>query len=1367
MLKKFFSALALSSLFVGGLSVTQANAVAPDVDIAKVQYPGANFTIILDSDTEFEVAAGVRSITVSREFSFAESFLLDRQGQRLGVKVSMTQPNGTPIAQNGSGISFFISPSGILFKSDGNGPSVQLDYMSNSLVVPADATNYQGYLKPTIILENMSGAALPTGTYTYSIELVTLPASTVVPNDATGLTLRDTEFRYGVRGSTFTAPADVQDASISGTVCLDTSKATVGDTLTAEIVYDGVVTPGQNHFFETQSAFKQWGDAGYRSTNAESIIVTQGDLDWGVEVSLNEYVPNLVASSTHDIAFRFYNQNEVDVSSNCAPAKPAAPTLSVVSGTISVTGQFAVGSSAMTMSSGPECVAYDSAAPTVIVKTTTVAVNFSNRANYSCSINGLTTGKTYLVKFRDKFGEVYSEYSDASQILLPAAGYTVTSSYAGVLEAKKIVKVSSNVLPIEDYGTITRTIADGKGGFYMSGTLTGACPPSCGTSSVRIRHATATAMDSTFAGTGSVVINSFEVSNPIVSNLGYYGSNKDKWALPVNGFITMSPTSQSQIFLGSNTEATITSKILSVSDVTAVCSAAAAGYAPRPSGNMEISVVGAPINDVLLSITCYKSYTIGGTSSLLPLPILATMNPTTGALTFKAAMGTPSDTVNSVSARYSVNPNAASGEALVTAFATTSLVTQINNFPLVNAGTITDYAVIQLDSSLNVLSTTNAAWATTGVQISANPTIIVPQENTGTVFTIVTTNSVPSVVTFAGSAVGTALLIDRTASEITNPTIALMIGHAVPSNETALPVQVTATGKDAAGWINLSTGVLTTGEVLTYTSASGNGLAKFWVRGSDKTPYLIYSDVAAPANLTVLKWMDPSYLPPTGPVPAVTSKDVKYSKNTPTVGAKVTLTGTDLDAVISAKIGANAATIGTKTATSLQLTIPTASADGTVDITLTTADGDTVVDTFTYVGTGVAQTVTVGALAAAVTVGDADLTLSATVAFSPVDAGTAGAITWSSETPTVCSIVANKARLLTAGTCTVKATAAASGVLLAGTDTESTTVSDGNVVSVRQVVTVAALAASVRVGDPDLTLSATVSWSPSIPGTAGAITWSSETPTVCSIVANKARLLTAGTCTVKATAAASGDLLSGSDTESTTVSAAPVVAAAQTVTLTGPTKVVVDLDGFDVVSSASSGLAIVYSTTTPSVCTVSSAGRVVAIAVGTCEITSSQAGNANWLAASKTLTITVAKTPTTPVTEKGDIKKPLALSKTGTFLKNGDAQLGWNRSKGTLAVKLNVVYIGPVKATASFKVGSKSYTCTSSFGILKKQSSSKLQTITSPNLCTGKTEKTQLAALKKITTSTVVTITVVRDMYFPTTYKKIRTKTRILYAKLG
>jgi hypothetical protein len=149
------------------------------------------------------------------------------------------------------------------------------------------------------------------------------------------------------------------------------------------------------------------------------------------------------------------------------------------------------------------------------------------------------------------------------------------------------------------------------------------------------------------------------------------------------------------------------------------------------------------------------------------------------------------------------------------------------------------------------------------------------------------------------------------------------------------------------------------------------------------------------------------------------------------------------------------------------------------------------------------------------------------------------------------------------------------------------------------------------------------------------------------------------------------------------------------------------------------------------------------------------------------LNITVAKTPSTPYVVYADPKKPIALSKTGTYVKTGDAQMAWNRSKGTLALKLSVVYIGPVKATMSFKVGSKTYTCTSKFGLLKKQKSSKLLTLTSPNLCAAKTEKTQLAALKKISTSTVVKVTVVRDMYFPTTYKKIRTQTRLIYAKLG
>lgn len=1270
MLKKIFSTLALTSLLVGGLSVSQANAEAPAVDISKVQNPGASFTVDLGAQSSFVVPAGLKNVQVSKEFSFEESFLLDRQSQVLGYKVTMTQPNGSAVTQNSPNVSYYKDISGGLYSNVG-APAYQADYFTGTVTVPADATDYYGRLAPRLYIESTNGT-LPAGTYNISIELTTFGGIEVVPADAVGLTVGDLEYQYFVPGATFTTPESILNSSASGTLCLDTTKVAVGDTVTGELLIDGAQSVGLNNFWGTKSGFKQYGDPGYRDSYSSSITVTQYDLDWGVDLNLNSGLQSLVAGEPHELSFKLYNQNDVDVSSDCAPAKPAAPTATFSNGSVSVSGQFAVGSSAMYMTSGPECVVYDAAAPTVIVRSSNVQINYANRTNYTCSIIGLNSGKTYLVKFRDKYENVYSEYSDGTQVFVPAAGYTVTSTYAGVLEAKKIVKVSSNVLPIEDLSSRTLNIADGKGGFYLVGANQGTCNPNCGTSAIRVRHATATSLDSTFAGTGTLLLDTFTSPNSFYGGMGYFGAAKDKLAVAVNGVNFGTMTAETQVFFGSAASASTTSQTLSQGSVNTLCDSAAAGYATRPGSNMQISVLGAPSDEALLSITCQKQFTIGAgpQTTYLGLQVLASVSPDTGALTYVAKMATPDGLFNNVSTAYSVNPNATGSEALITAFVTTSEITQFNNPPMANGGTILGHTVVRLDSNLGVISTTSEAWGTSGGTIANEPTMAFPAENTGKVFAIASTGLNREVITFDGAAAGVSLAIDTTASEITTPSIGALAGHAVPSNATVLPVSVGSIGKDAAGWVDLSTGVLTTGEVLTYTTATGNGLAKFWVRGSDKNPYLIYSDAAAASNLTVLKWMDPSYVVPVGAVPVVTSKDVKYSKNTPSAGAKVTLTGTDLDEVISAKIGANAATLGTKTATSLQLTIPTASAAGTVDITLTTADGDTVVDTFTYVGLGVAQTVTVSALASPVTVGDADLTLSAQVSFSPVDAGTAGAITWSSNTPAVCSIVANKARLLSAGTCTVKATAAASGVLLAGTGTQSTTV-------------------------------------------------------------------------------------------------APGAAASQTVTLTGPTKVVVDLDGFYVVSSASSRLAVKYSTTTPKVCSVSSTGYVVAIAVGTCAVTSTQAGNASWLAASKTLSISVAKTPSTPLTEKGDIKKPLVLSKAGTFLKSGDTQLGWNRSKGTLGLKLSVVYIGPIKATASFKVGSKTYTCSAKFGLLKKQSKSKMLTLTAPNLCAAKTEKTQLAALKKITTSTVVTITIVRDMYLPTTYKKVRTKTRVIYAKLG
>lgn len=1272
MLKKLLSIATLTSLLVGGLSATQANAVTANVNPANVLNGGASFNIDLASDaTEVVIPAGLTSFQLKRDFQVRSEFLVPRAGQSLSVGFGISLPNGTPISSSDQlmGIAtvptYFPDVSGILFGTGGNS---SWNYQSKSITIPADPSTYSGSINARFYVEAVAGQTLPAGTYTFSSSLKTSAGETVAIAEP-GQTTQVPKVSYLIPGTTFTVPVGATSLYVGGAMCVDVTKVAAGDILETKVFIDGTEGNFPNNYWTTKSGFREQSELGNRSfaMSSASTTVTQYDIDWGLTVSTNLYDSTLPVGTTHDIAYQLYNQDGVDVSGSCAPAKPAAPTLILSNGAISVSGQFVNGSSGQMMS---ECYVYDAAAPTVEIRSVSVTTNFMNRSGYTCTFGNLPTSKTYLVKFRDNFEGAFSEYSDASQILIPAGGWTITSTYAGVVEAKKIVKVSDNVIPIEDFSTIPGIVPDGNGGFYMLGSKNGACPPSCTLSELRLRKATATSLDSSFAGTGSVSITSFTPANGFAGGAGFYGTNKDKWAIPVNGRNSTTFAGETQVFMGNTTTSTVTSKLITAADVTPICEAASTGYAPRANQNMQINVVSAPTADIVLSVICQKTYTIGATQSTMSLPVLVSMNTTTGALTAKATLGTPSAEANNFAVRYTVNPAATGNEPMLTAFVTSSLVTQINNPPTANGGTITDHAIVRLDSSLNVLSTTTSGWATSGGAIASDPSLSVLVVNSGKIFGLTRFGNDYKVVTFGATGAGTELTVNTAASEIATPTVSVLQGHPTPANETVFPVALSATGKDAAGWIDLTTGALTSGEVLTSTFSSGNGATKFWLRGTDKNSYYVYADSAKPSNMTVLKWIDARYVAPVGAVPAVTSKDVKYSKNTPTTGAKVTLTGTNLDVVISAKIGSNAATLGTKTATSLQLTIPTASANGTVDITLTTATGDTVVDTFTYVGAGVAQTVTVGALAASVTVGDADLALSATVAFSPLDAGTAGAITWSSDTPTVCSIVANKARLLTAGTCTVKATAASSGVLLAGTDTESTT-----------------------------------------------------------------------------------------------VSAAP--AAAQTVTLTGPTSVVVDLDGFEVVSSASSGLPVVYATTTPAICTVSTAGLVVAIAEGTCEITSSQAGNASWLAATKALTITVAKTPSTPVTEKGDIKKPLSLAKTGAYLKSGDTSLAWNRAKGTFAVKLNVVYVGPVKASLSFKVGSKTYTCTSSFGILKKQATSKPLTLTSPNLCTGKTEKTQLAALKKITPSTVVTVTVVRDMFIPTTYTKVRTKTRILYAKLG
>ena len=102
----------------------------------------------------------------------------------------------------------------------------------------------------------------------------------------------------------------------------------------------------------------------------------------------------------------------------------------------------------------------------------------------------------------------------------------------------------------------------------------------------------------------------------------------------------------------------------------------------------------------------------------------------------------------------------------------------------------------------------------------------------------------------------------------------------------------------------------------------------------------------------------------------------------------------------------------------------------------------------------------------------------------------------------------------------------------------------------------------------------------------------------------------------------SGFTLGGADAanyEITTVNGtvADITPGLQAITFAAaPTGVVVGGSGFSVSASASSGLAVTYSSTTSGICSVDAAtGALSLLAAGTCAIAADQAGDANWSAA--------------------------------------------------------------------------------------------------------------------------------------------------------
>ena len=241
------------------------------------------------------------------------------------------------------------------------------------------------------------------------------------------------------------------------------------------------------------------------------------------------------------------------------------------------------------------------------------------------------------------------------------------------------------------------------------------------------------------------------------------------------------------------------------------------------------------------------------------------------------------------------------------------------------------------------------------------------------------------------------------------------------------------------------------------------------------------------------------------------------------------------------------------------------------------------------------QTITFGALADRL-LGAPPFALSAT-------ASSGLAVSFASLTPTVCTVSGGTVTLVATGICTIQATQPGSAFFYAAAPkTQSFAVR--STTKTNQTITFAA-PPERTLGDPAFALNATAS--SGLP-----VSYATQTPSVCTVAGNLVTLAAAGVCSIQALQNGNATYNPATPiTRSFTVLAAR---ASQTITFAQPADKTFGAVPFALSGTASSGLPVSFASLTQGVCTVSGS-TVTLVAVGTCTIRATQAGNASFDAA--------------------------------------------------------------------------------------------------------------------------------------------------------
>ena len=241
--------------------------------------------------------------------------------------------------------------------------------------------------------------------------------------------------------------------------------------------------------------------------------------------------------------------------------------------------------------------------------------------------------------------------------------------------------------------------------------------------------------------------------------------------------------------------------------------------------------------------------------------------------------------------------------------------------------------------------------------------------------------------------------------------------------------------------------------------------------------------------------------------------------------------------------------------------------------------------------TKASQTITFGALSNQA-YGTAPFTVNAT-------ASSGLAVSFASTTTSVCTVSGTTVTLVALGTCTIEATQAGN----ADYTSASAVNRSFSVTKWTQTITFGALS-NQAYGTAPFTVSATAS-------SKLAVSFASATSAVCTVSGTTVTLVAVGTCTIQATQAGNTNYAAASPVNQSF----QVTQGGQTITFGALSNQPFGIAPFTVSATASSGLAVSFASATTSVCTVSGT-TVTLVAVGTCTIQVTQAGNTNYAAAS-------------------------------------------------------------------------------------------------------------------------------------------------------